>query len=323
MALDAAAPRTMRLRVCMMGPVYCVEGAVFPGDPAGRASGQNLGWLYLHRRLLVQAAFSQDFLDIAYREDVEKARDARGQGELGSLMFVEYRDLINWQPGFRGQEGDDSLLVGLLVLPMAATANSVATNVPMTIRSAGQAFETRTTRSQMRSPNESSSSESTAIPCPLTCSVASASTISPPSRTSLKMSAESHMAPSIPSTWNGSWSTCRRRILPPVSFAMAMASDSPWAEVLLPSTGTRMRWYMGTPDGELIVGTVLTWSRSPLLRRLKVRRGSVPVPTRQRRSLGRTAAPCGDMPPNAPTADFLARRRHWLDASQLAPDGAS
>ncbi len=87
MALDAAAPRTMRLRVCMVGPVYCVEGAVFPGDPAGRASGQNLGCLYLHRRLLVQAAFAQDCLDIAYREDVEKARDARGQGELGSLML--------------------------------------------------------------------------------------------------------------------------------------------------------------------------------------------------------------------------------------------
>jgi hypothetical protein len=62
------------------------------------------------------SAPAQDFLDVSDRKDMEELRDVRTQGKPGSFAFVKYRHVIDRHMGFFGQERDDSLLIGLLVV---------------------------------------------------------------------------------------------------------------------------------------------------------------------------------------------------------------
>lgn len=79
-------------------------------------------WLHLDNWLrasqgawIFSGTLAQDSLNIADREDVKELRDVGPQSQLGTLVFVEFRDISDWLLRLLGQKRNDSRLVGLLL----------------------------------------------------------------------------------------------------------------------------------------------------------------------------------------------------------------
>ena len=64
----------------------------------------------------MEATLMEESQDIAGREDVQELRDMRTQGQFGSLVLVERSHFTDWNLALRCQRGNDTGLIGLILL---------------------------------------------------------------------------------------------------------------------------------------------------------------------------------------------------------------